>query len=394
MFRIEWLQLLLFSLPVLFVAIIYWQRRGRRPEWLREAAAVLGGTVKGTRRVEGITAGLPWTAALSLGVGNQTPPSWHLTFPTVTSTDFVVRAETKQDARWKRRGFIEELSVGEAAFDERHLVLCARREEAGALLRHAPLRAALSALPLGEPRQPEGRILWVQAGQGLEVELDVSAVAEPACHPRLAQLLGQVVALAQVLREAPQRGTPGLWRPRLLDAHAEWRWVFLVLWCLGPVGLSSIGLLEVWTGALKVPFGFWTSAALGLCAAGVLLALYLLRLRRSPLLHRRLQRIPILLGAGFLAGPLVSLGLNALAAVPLESREVEVVRSYPQHVGALEFWQLELGELGRVRLPYDKGEPLRKQDILRVELVRGALGFPRARSVELVRRGAQAHPAP
>jgi hypothetical protein len=392
MFRIEWLQLLLLSLPLVFALLLSWRYRRQRPAWLREVAQALGGSVTGPGRVDGVTEGLPWTAKLSLGLGNHPPPSWHLTFPTVSSTDFVVSAETRQDGFWKRRGFVEELSVGDAAFDTQHLLLCPRKKEAGALLSHAPLREALSALKLGKLGRPQGRILWVQAGKGLEAELDVSAVEESQRHPRLAALFDQVRLLAKTLQEAPERGTPGRWRPRLMDTQSEWRGVFLALWALCIVGLSAIGLVEVGTGAVEVPFGFWKSAGVGLTAAGVLAALYLVRLRHSPYFHRRILRVPVVLVAGFIAGPVVSMGLNAvsLPSTPQAQAGVmaaQVLHSYPQHVGVLEFWQLELTSLGRVRLPYEAGADLRKADYVEVQVTQGLLGHRRIQSLKRVRRG-------
>lgn len=143
----------------------------------------------------------------------------------------------------------------------------------------------------------------------------------------------------------------------------EWlQLLFLSLWALSIVGLSAMGLVEVGTGAHEVPYGFWRCAGLGLAAAGVLAALYLVPLRRSPLFHRRVLRVPVALVAGFIAGPLVSMGLNAvsppstLPAMPYPMH-LQVMHSYPQHVGVLEFWQLELGAWGACACPMTRARP-------------------------------------
>lgn len=382
MFRIAWFQVAYFSVPAVFALILYWTRRRSSPGWTKAVAEQLGGNVKGPRLVEGRTAGLPWEVQLALGLSSHSRPSWRVTFPTVVCTDLVVRAETRGDAGWKKRGFIEEISVGDESFDARHLLLGAQPAAASALLRHEPLRAALSALPLEESQQSEGRILWVQMGEGLEAEIDVSALPEEDFAERLAELFRQLVTLAQVVREAPSRGTPGTWRRRLVDTQAEWRWLLLYGWSLVPVGFSLQGALAVETGTVEGLKELLQAMLMGLVGAGLLALPYGWWLRRSPFFHRHILRIPMLLMTGLFLGPLVKVGLNTWSSTPVVEREAKILGSDASDMGILEVWRLELEGVGPLKVPWEVGSGVREGELVRVRMTQGALGSTRILSWE------------
>ncbi len=382
MFRIAWGELFLLLNSLWAPLLLFWMGQRRRREWVNAAAQALGGTAHNARRVTGMTSGVPWELVLTFPLF-PTRSFWHLTFPSVTSTDLVLRAETSSDQKWKKRGFIAELTTGEESFDARHLLLCSDNEAAARLLRHEPLRQAIAALPLEADTAPaapgpKGHIAWVQAGQGLEAELDLHRVSEEEFPARLASFFQQLHSLVKTLKETPQRGTPGVLQPRVLDTNAELRVTTTLAMLSLPVGLTLLGVLLVLTGNASFPLGLLTSWLLGM-GAGALLGLGLLWASRGQaLFHRRAWQVPCLAIIGSVLLPILLVSLDALpSGAPVEERQVKVLGSSPDDLGGVKFWELELEGIGTVSLPYDFGETIPRDSVVRVRVTTGRLGSPR-----------------
>ena len=382
MFRIAWGELFMLLNPLWAPLIFFLIGQRRRREWVNAAAQALGGTAHDARRVTGMTSGFPWELVLTFTLF-PTRSFWHLTFPSVTSTDLVLRAETSSDQKWKKRGFIAELTTGEESFDARHLLLCSDTEAAARLLSHEPLRQAIAALALEEDTVwgaagPKGHVAWVQAGQGLEAELELYRVSEAEFPGRLAALFEQLHTLVKTLEETPRRGTPGPLRQRVLDTNLEQRVTTTLALLSVPVGFTLLGVLQVLTGNASFPLGLLTSCLLGL-AAGALGGLsWLWASRGQPSFHRRGWQVPCLAVIGAVLLPILLTGLNGLpSGSPVEERQVKILGSYPDDLGGVEYWELELDGIGKVGLPYDFGKTLTRGSEVRVRFTTGRLGSPR-----------------
>jgi hypothetical protein len=382
MFRIAWGELFMLLNPLWVPLFLFLTGRRRRRAWVNAAAQELGGTAQDARRVTGTTAGIPWELVLTYTLF-PARPFWHLTFPSVTSTDLVLRAETSSDQKWKQRGFVAELTTGDEAFDARHLLLCSDPEAAARLLSHEPLRQAIAALPLEEDSGPatpgpKGYVPWVQAGQCVEAELDLHRVEEAEFPARLASFFQQLHTLVKTLKEAPRRGTPGPLRLRVLDTNAEMRITFTLALLSLPVGFTLLGALQVLTGNAAFPLGLLMSWLLGL-AAGALAGLGLLGASRGQhTFHRRAWQVPFLAVIGSMLLPILLAGLNALpSGAPVEERQVKVLGASSDDMGALEFWELKLEGIGTVSLPYDFGKAIPRDSQVQVRVTTGRLGAPR-----------------
>lgn len=389
MFRIAWGELFMLLNPLWAPVILFFMGLRRRRAWVNAVAQELGGTAQDARRVTGTTEGIPWELVLTHTLF-PARPFWHLTFPSVTSTDLVLRAETSSDQKWKKRGFVTELATGDEAFDARHLLLCSNPGAAALLLSHAPLRQAIAALPLeadNDPATPgpKGHIVWVQAGQCLEAELDLHRVDEAGFPARLASFFHQLHSLVKTLERTPRRGTPGALRPRVLDTNAELRVTTTLAMLSMPVGLTGLAVLQVLTGNAAFPLGLLTSWLLGL-AAGVLVGLGLLWASRGQhSFYRRAWQVPCLAIICSVLLPILLAGLNALPSGALiKGDRVKVLGSYPDDMGGVEFWELELERIGKVSLPYDFGRAIPRGAEVQVRVTTGRLGTPRVLELEPV----------
>lgn len=382
MFRIAWWELFMLLNPLWAPFILFLMGLRRRRAWVNAAAQELGGTAQDARRVTGTTAGIPWELVLT-----HTPfparPFWHLTFPSITSTDLVLRAETSSDQKWKKRGFIAELTTGDEAFDARHLLLCSDPEATARLLSHEPLRQAIAALPLEEDKNPAapgptGHVAWVQAGQCLEAELDLHRVDEAEFPARLAAFFQQLHTMVKTLQDTPRRGTPGPLRPRVLDTNAELRVTTTLALLSLPVGFTLLGVLQVLTGNASFPLGLLTSWLLGF-AAGALPGLGLLWASRGQhSFYRRAWQVPCLAIIGSVLLPILLTCLNTLPSGALaEGHRVKVLGSFPDDLGGVKYWELELEGIGAVSLPYDFGQTIPGGSEVQVLVTTGLLGSPR-----------------
>ena len=382
MFRIAWGEFFMLLNPLWVPLFIFLTGRRRRRAWVNAVAQELGGTAQDARRVTGTTESIPWELVLTHTLF-PSRPFWHLTFPSITSTDLVLRAETSSDQKWKKRGFVAELTTGDEAFDARHLLLCSDTEAAARLLSHEPLRQAIAALPLeadNDPATPgpKGHVAWVQAGHCLEAELDLHRVAEAEFPARLASFFQQLHTVVKTLKESPRRGTPGPLRPRVLDTNAELRVTATLALLSMPGGLTVLAVLQVLTGNAAFPLGLLTSWLLGL-AAGALLGLGLLwGSRGQHTFHRRAWQVPCLAIICSVLLPILLSGLNALPSGALtEGDQVKVLRSYPDDLGGVEFWELELERIGTVSVPYDLGQAIPRDSEVQVIVTTGLLRTPR-----------------
>jgi hypothetical protein len=61
----------------------------------------------------------------------------------------------------------------------------------------------------------------------------------------------------------------------------------------------------------------------------------------------------------------------------VEGDRVKVLRSYPDDLGGVEFWELELERIGTVSVPYDLGQAIPRDSQVQVIVTTGFLGTPR-----------------